>query len=178
MAWCRFLDAVRQQAITWANVDSDIYHMASLGHFEFDRNQFDRNLPKSCLSIVSFLTDWGRVTHICLISLVRIVNCRLVGAKPLPEPILTYCQLDHWEQNSVNFESKYKTVFYMKMHLNLWKCLCLNLIPLRIYTCLPQLKSHTEVCPLAQVHPHTHNLALLRCRVTHVYGKLGSNWFR
>ena len=27
--------------------------------------------------------------------------CRLVGAKPLPEPMLTYCQLDPWEQTSV-----------------------------------------------------------------------------
>ena len=25
---------------------------------------------------------------------------RLFGAKPLSEPMLTYCQLDSWEQNS------------------------------------------------------------------------------
>ena len=30
--------------------------------------------------------------------------CRLFGAKPLPEPMLAYCQLDHWEQISVKFE--------------------------------------------------------------------------
>ena len=35
--------------------------------------------------------------------------CRLSGAKPLPEPMLTYCQLDPQEQTSVKFESKYKT---------------------------------------------------------------------
>ena len=35
--------------------------------------------------------------------------CRLFGAKPLPEPMLAYCQLDSWEQTSVKFESKYKT---------------------------------------------------------------------
>ena len=31
---------------------------------------------------------------------------RLVGAKPLPEPMLTYGQLDPKEQTSVKFESK------------------------------------------------------------------------
>ena len=35
--------------------------------------------------------------------------CRLFGTKPLPEPMLTYCQLDPWEQTSVEIESKYKT---------------------------------------------------------------------
>ena len=29
--------------------------------------------------------------------------CRLFGAKPLPAPILAYCQLDSWEQISVKF---------------------------------------------------------------------------
>ena len=33
--------------------------------------------------------------------------CRLFGTKPLPEPMLAYCQLDHWE-NPVKFKSKYK----------------------------------------------------------------------
>ena len=35
-------------------------------------------------------------------ALVRVIACRLFGAKPLPEPMLTYCQLDPWEQTSVN----------------------------------------------------------------------------
>ena len=34
--------------------------------------------------------------------------CRLFGAKPLSKPILGYCQLDHEEQTSVKFLSKYK----------------------------------------------------------------------
>ena len=34
--------------------------------------------------------------------------CRLFGAKPLPEPMPTSCQLDTYEQNSVKFESKFK----------------------------------------------------------------------
>ena len=35
------------------------------------------------------------------------VACRPLGAKPLPEPMLTYCQLDPWEQNSVDIVSKF-----------------------------------------------------------------------
>ena len=32
---------------------------------------------------------------------------RLVGAKPLPEPMLAYCNLDYWEQISVKFDSEF-----------------------------------------------------------------------
>ena len=32
-------------------------------------------------------------------SVVQIMACRLCGAKPLPAPMLTHCQLDHWKQN-------------------------------------------------------------------------------
>ena len=31
-------------------------------------------------------------------SLAQVMACRLIGAKPLPEPMLAYCQLDTWEQ--------------------------------------------------------------------------------
>ena len=31
----------------------------------------------------------------------------LFGAKPLPEPVLTYCQFDHWEETSMKFELKF-----------------------------------------------------------------------
>ena len=31
-------------------------------------------------------------------TLVQVMACRLFGAKPLPEPMLPYCQLDPWEQ--------------------------------------------------------------------------------
>ena len=43
-------------------------------------------------------------------ALVQIMACRLIRTKPLPEPILTYCQLDPQEQTSVKFihESAFK----------------------------------------------------------------------
>ena len=37
-------------------------------------------------------------------ALVQVMACRLLGAKPLPELMLTYCQLDPQEQSSVKFE--------------------------------------------------------------------------
>ena len=40
-------------------------------------------------------------------SLVQVMACRLFGAKPLPEPMLSYCQLDSWEHISVKFESEF-----------------------------------------------------------------------
>ena len=42
--------------------------------------------------------------------------CCLFDALPLPEPTLTYCQLDPWEQTSVKFEPKYKP-------FHSWKCI-------------------------------------------------------
>ena len=39
-------------------------------------------------------------------SLVQITACRLVGTKPLPQPMLAYCRLHSWEQISVKFESE------------------------------------------------------------------------
>ena len=35
-------------------------------------------------------------------ALVRVMAYRLFGTKPLPEPMWAYCQLDLWEQISVN----------------------------------------------------------------------------
>ena len=45
--------------------------------------------------------------------------CRLIGAKPLSEPMLEYCWLDPWEQTSVKSLSK-----FIHFHLRkcIWKC--------------------------------------------------------
>ena len=51
-------------------------------------------------------------------ALVQVMAYCLFGTKPLPEIMLTYCQLE--EQTSVKFESKYKTFHWRKC---IWKCL-------------------------------------------------------
>ena len=44
--------------------------------------------------------------------LIQVMVCGLFIAKPLPEPVLAYCQLAHWNQFSVKFETKYDTFHY------------------------------------------------------------------
>ena len=55
-------------------------------------------------------------------SLVRVMVCRLLGAKPLPEPMLAYYQLDPLEHTSMKFESKYKS-------FHSWKCIWMRRLP-------------------------------------------------
>ena len=52
-------------------------------------------------------------------SLVQIMACRLVDAKPLSEPLLYNCQLDLWEQTSVKLYLKFKHFHSRKC---IWKC--------------------------------------------------------
>ena len=52
-------------------------------------------------------------------SLVQVMCFRLLGAKPLPEPMLAYCQPDSWEQLSVKFESEFCHFHSRKC---IWKC--------------------------------------------------------
>ena len=47
-------------------------------------------------------------------ALVQVMACRLFGAKPLPEPMLTYCQLDPYEQNKIGIKVQYFS--FTKMH--------------------------------------------------------------
>ena len=44
---------------------------------------------------------------------------RLLGAKPLSEPMLSYCQLDPKEHISVNFYLKIKKFSFKEMHLKM-----------------------------------------------------------
>ena len=46
--------------------------------------------------------------------------CRLFGAKPLPQPMLAFCQSDSWEQISQKFESEF---CHFQSRKCIWKCL-------------------------------------------------------
>ena len=56
-------------------------------------------------------------------SLVQVMACHLFGAKPLPEPMQPYCQLDSWEQISVKFEQEFCNCNLRKCN---WKCCLLK----------------------------------------------------
>ena len=51
----------------------------------------------------------GYMRHRTGSALLQVMACRLFGAKPLPEPMQTYCHLDAQEQISIKSESQYKT---------------------------------------------------------------------
>ena len=53
------------------------------------------------------------------LALVQVMACHLLGTKPLPEPMLSYCQLDSWEQISVKYESE---LYHFHWRKCLWNC--------------------------------------------------------
>ena len=72
-------------------------------------NIYSVNSPPSA----AYMRQWTRS------ALVRVMACRLFGAKPLPEPMLAYCQLDLWEQISVKFELEFYHFLFRKC---IWNC--------------------------------------------------------
>ena len=62
---------------------------------------------------VAYMSQWTGP------ALVKVMACRLFGAKPLPEPMPVYCQLDSREQISVKFESEFYD-FHLRNFI--WKC--------------------------------------------------------
>ena len=54
------------------------------------------------------MTSWSTLAHV--------MDCCLFGPKPSPKPILTYWQMDHWRQTSMNLESKCNN-FHLRKHI-------------------------------------------------------------
>ena len=50
----------------------------------------------------------------------RVMACHLFGAKPLPEPMLSYCHLDTRKQISVKNRIGILSFSFKKMHLQLF----------------------------------------------------------
>ena len=53
--------------------------------------------------------------------LVQVMVCHLFGAKPQPEPMLTYSQLNSWEQISVKIESEF---YHFHSRKCIWNVVC------------------------------------------------------
>ena len=70
----------------------------------------------------AYMCPWTRL------SLVQVMACHLLAAKPLPEPMLVYCQLDSWEQISMKFQSEFYNFhsrnFIWKSRLPKWQPFC------------------------------------------------------
>ena len=52
-------------------------------------------------------------------AIVQVMTCQLFGAKPLPETMLAYYQLDSWEQISVKCELKF---YHFHSRKCIWNC--------------------------------------------------------
>ena len=50
--------------------------------------------------------------------------CRLFGSKPLPEPMMAYCQLDFLEQISMKFESEFYHFLFKKINSEMSSAKC------------------------------------------------------
>ena len=59
------------------------------------------------------------LTHLPLAPHIYVSELGRTGDKPLPEAMLTYYQLDPWQQTSVKFKSKYKSFHSWKC---IWRC--------------------------------------------------------
>ena len=71
--------------------------------------QTDNSLSRTLVLVRCYfeLTYWGWETHICVSILLQIMVCRLFGAKPLPEPVMTYSEWDHMKHVSMKFYLKF-----------------------------------------------------------------------
>ena len=81
-------------------------------------------------------------------ALVQVIACRLFGTKPLPEPMLAYCQLYSWEQISMKFESEFCNLHWRKCIWNYrllkWRPFCPGGDELMSRTACLQYMRYTE----------------------------------
>ena len=66
-----------------------------------------------------FISWWRKMDKYTGSSVVDLMAFRLLGVKPLPEPMLSYLQLDSQEQISVKFWWKIRTTSFQRMHLKI-----------------------------------------------------------
>ena len=133
----------RHQAITWTNVDlssarssyihlmaiSQEIHQSSVTKLSMKITQFKISLKsprgqwvKVPLAIRNFNSMWpcDAIWHWgSWPALVLVITCHLISAKPLPEPVLTYCWVDSEEYTSVKLKSKHNDFLSKKL---VWKC--------------------------------------------------------
>ena len=104
-------------------------------------------------------------------SLVLIMACRLFGDKPLCEPMLYYCQLNHWEQTSVKMEVNYSH-FHSRKSISICHmesdcqpfCLSLNVLILKTKISVKELRVWdvfmSGICIIVDTRPSFGNLTM------------------
>ena len=74
--------------------------------------------PKWCIYIYIYIHRWTMKT------LVQIMACCLNGTKPSSKPMLTYHELDPWEQTPIKFYSKYISLILKEMYMKMSSMKC------------------------------------------------------
>ena len=86
--------------------------------FKCPKVQWVNSSPPSA----AYMRQWTRS------ALVQVMACRMFGAKPAPEPMLVYCQLDSWQQISVKLELEFYHFHWRKFICNCrlptWRPFC------------------------------------------------------
>ena len=108
---------VTRYVIVWSNT---IQHNSTFGawyinkHFPVDESVSGRSSMPHLIE-----AEWRIYASIDKPSLVQMMPCRMFGAKPLSELMLTYSQLNHQEYISVTFHWRFK---YLCSSVCMWKC--------------------------------------------------------
>ena len=76
--------------------------------------------------------------------LVQIMAWRRTGDKPLSEAMLTYCQLDSWEQILVKFKSDFLSFSFPKMHFKLSSAKMAAILSRRRWVNKPGIQAHMQ----------------------------------
>ena len=108
----------RRQAIIWTNAAILLIGPLGTNFSEISIKIHILSFKKMHLKMSSgkwrpFCLGLNVLTHLFLVSHKYISELGQhwfrIGTKPLSKPVLSYCQLDPYEQTSVKFKSKYKT---------------------------------------------------------------------
>ena len=113
VSYCFWRSSVKFQGHTgWKIDDLDPIWVRLLGRSQLS-NPSDLPCYYSSPPIATYMRQWTGS------ALVQVMACCLFGTKPLPEPMLVYCQLYSWEQISVKFKSEF---YHFHSRKCIWNC--------------------------------------------------------
>ena len=81
----------------------------SANKFSNKNNLHFTQMPSIFLAVNSSPPSAANMHQRIWSALIQIMACHLFSTKPLSKPILSYCQMDPWQQSSLKFQPKYKT---------------------------------------------------------------------
>ena len=111
-------------------------------------NHVDKPINSSCPG-AAYMRQWGRT------ALAQVMACRLLDTKPLPEPMLIYCQLEPSGQLSMKIESQF---LHFHSRICVWKCCLRNgshLVQGRWVNIQSATSANMSHTPLTALQPHS-----------------------